>query len=425
MITGQTVFASDKTVSGAMYRKLQIGFYNVALVLWESLKSFQRNYGLQKAALLAYFCFLAMIPLLLLATLLMGRVISSSQSALSALQETISELSPAMADTVLREVQALAHNNTWSLVSVLLLFWSVIPLASALRSEFGSVFRLDQPSPFWLAKLREIGGVLLLIILLAALASGKFLHYVLPAGPAPLHFQLGLVKAVFSMTLVTGVLYVFFMILIPVRLKAVHLLTGALVTTLLLALVGPALALMLKINPNYGVTFGSLKTVFFLLVWVYYAFAAVLFGTEVMANVWRKEALILRTLFVPSQSISKRRVLLNRFVRVFGENEVVFQEGDEGHEMFHILAGSVVLSKNGKDFRTMRTGEYFGEMAMLLQAPRTVRARAGAPQTELAVIARQNFDTVLRENPKIMFAILREMAERLKATTQHLGGEGA
>ena len=402
---------------------MQIGFYNIGLVLWESLKSFQRNRGLQKAALLAYFCFLAMIPLLLLATLLMGQVISSSQSALTALQETISELSPVMADTVLREVQSLAHNRTWSLVSLLLLFWSVIPLAAAMRNEFSSIFYLDQPPPFWLAKLREMGGVLVLIVLLIALASGKVLHYLLPAGLTHPHFQLWLAKAVFSMLLTTGVLYVFFLILVPVRLKAVHLLIGALTATVLLAMVGPALALMLKINPNYGVTFGSLKTVFFLLVWVYYAFVAVLFGTEVMANAWRKETLILRTLFEGSKSIRKRRALLNQFVRIFGENEIVFLEGDEGHEMFYVLTGSVVLSKNGKDFRTMKKGAYFGEMAMLLEAPRTANARAGEPETELVVIARQNFDTVLRENPKIMFAILREMAGRLKETTQHVAAE--
>lgn len=407
-----------------MDHTLHIVFYTIGLVLWESLKSFQRNRGFQKAALLAYFCFLAMIPLLLLATLIMGRVISSSQSALTALQETIAELSPVMADTVLREVQSLAHNNTWGLVSLLLLFWSVIPLASATRNEFTSIFHLDQPASFWLGKLREMGGVLVLIILLIALASGKVLHYVLPAWLGQLHFHLWLVETVFHMVIMTGVLYIFFLILIPVRLRAVHLLTGALTTTVLLAMVGPALTLMLKINPNYGITFGSLKTVFFLLVWVYYAFAAVLFGTEVMANVWRKEALILRTLFTRSKSTQKRRALLNQFVRVLGENEIVFMEGDEGHEMFYILAGSVVLSKNGKDIRTMNTGEYFGEMAMLLNAPRTAKARAGEQGTELAAIARENFDTVLRENPEIMFAILREMADRLKKTTHHVGGEG-
>jgi len=407
-----------------MHHKLQIGFYNISLVLWESLKSFQGNRGPQKAALLAYFCFLAMIPLLLLATLLMGQVIASSQSALAALQETISEMSPAMAETALREVQSLAHNKTWSLASLLLLFWSVVPLSAAMRSEFSSIFHLDQPSSFWRAKLREMAGVLVLIILLIALASGKVLHYALPAWLAQIHFQPWLVKAVFPMLTVTGALYIFFLILIPVRLKAVHLLTGALTTAVLLAMVGPALTLMLKVNPNYGVTFGSLKTVFFLLVWVYYAFAAVLFGTEVMANVWRKEALILRTLFVASKPSRKRRALLSQFVRVFGENEVIFLEGDEGREMFYILAGSVVLSKNGKDFRTMNTEEYFGEMAMLLNAPRTAKARAGKPGTELALIDRQNFDTVLRENPKIMFAILREMADRLKETTRHVEGEG-
>ena len=72
----------------------------------------------------------------------------------------------------------------------------------------------------------------------------------------------------------------------------------------------------------------------------------------------------------------------------------------------------------------MREGEYFGEMAMLLDAPRTMTATVAEPDTVLVTISQENFATVLRENPDIVFGILRELADRLRATDEQLSSHG-
>jgi len=72
----------------------------------------------------------------------------------------------------------------------------------------------------------------------------------------------------------------------------------------------------------------------------------------------------------------------------------------------------------------MRAGEYFGEMAMLLEAPRTATAQAGPEGARLATIERGNFELILRENPHIVRGLLKEMADRLKATDQKLNNHG-
>jgi membrane protein len=84
--------------------------------------------------------------------------------------------------------------------------------------------------------------------------------------------------------------------------------------------------------------------------------------------------------------------------------------------MFFVVKGAVALSRNGQVFRTMRAGEYFGEMAMLRDAPRTATATVSEPETLLVRISHANMTTVFREDPNILLALLREMAERLERT---------
>jgi len=57
-------------------------------------------------------------------------------------------------------------------------------------------------------------------------------------------------------------------------------------------------------------------------------------------------------------------------------------------------------------------------MAMLLRSPRTATVIAVEDDTRLIRIREDNFETILRENPKIVHGILKEMAERVKRTDE-------
>jgi CRP-like cAMP-binding protein len=59
-------------------------------------------------------------------------------------------------------------------------------------------------------------------------------------------------------------------------------------------------------------------------------------------------------------------------------------------------------------------------MALLIQVPRTAAAVAAARDTRLVVISESNFETILRENPKIVLSILQEMSKRLRVGNQQL-----
>jgi membrane protein len=213
------------------------------------------------------------------------------------------------------------------------------------------------------------------------------------------------------------VLLWFFAVFSPAR-RFSLLLTGALTAAALLGVMRPLFGLLLRYNPDFGYAFGSLKTVFLLLIWVYYTFAVLLFAAEVMANLRRREALVLRGLLKPQGKGSPPHKLLERFARPLQPGEVLFAENDGGQAMYFISSGAVHLSVGGRTVRELGPGAYFGEMSMLLSAPRTATAAAGPDGAELVEIAQENFDLLLRENPEIVQGLLRELADRLRRTNQ-------
>jgi membrane protein len=156
------------------------------------------------------------------------------------------------------------------------------------------------------------------------------------------------------------------------------------------------------------------------IIWAYYTFAVILLGAEVIANVRRREALLLKGLFAPGEGAAVSKTLLDRFIRTCGEGEILFREGDSGSEMYYVLSGEVSLSLRGSQLIALKEGGYFGEMSMLLSAPRTATAAVAAPGTKLVVISHDNFDMILRENPGIVQKILKEMASRLKTTNERI-----
>ncbi len=71
---------------------------------------------------------------------------------------------------------------------------------------------------------------------------------------------------------------------------------------------------------------------------------------------------------------------LDRFLLELKAGEVIFEEGDAGDEMFVIQSGTVEIVKKRKGVEkplaTLEKGDFFGEMSILENLPRTAKARA-------------------------------------------------
>ena len=115
-----------------------------------------------------------------------------------------------------------------------------------------------------------------------------------------------------------------------------NLLVSALLTAVLWSIVRPLFTAFLQYNPDYGVAFGSLKAIFVLVVWIYYTFAVILFGTEVLANTRRREALLLSRLLELGPPGGKAfPPVPTRFIRSFERGETIFEEDSRGRDMFY------------------------------------------------------------------------------------------
>ncbi|MDX1382271.1 MAG: cyclic nucleotide-binding domain-containing protein [Thermoanaerobaculia bacterium] len=102
---------------------------------------------------------------------------------------------------------------------------------------------------------------------------------------------------------------------------------------------------------------------------------------------------------------------------VFEAGEEIFAQDEPGEEMFIIQAGKVEVLRTAPDGTRRRLavldkGDFFGEMALLEDAPRTATVRAIEKTTCLRLRA-ATFNQMLHENPEIVVRMLRTMSKRL------------
>jgi membrane protein len=368
------------------------------------------------------------MPLLVLLFFLFSMVLRSSDAVLRAMSDLVAQLFPAFNQDILADLMALSQSKAWGVAGIIALVWSMTPFAGAIRTAMDRIFRAEVRMQFLKAKALNVAAVLGILLTFTGLVGWKILLAVRPlrermAVPGWLT-QVMAEGAPFLVTLT--VIAFFYLVFAPIRLSHRQLLSGALVTSALLLVIRPLFGWFLRVNPDYGYAFGSLKAIFLLLIWVYYTFAAVLLGAELMAALRRKEALLLRGLFAPARPGARPAVsglLLEQFTRRIEPGAALFDEGQAGAEMYYVLEGAIVLTKGGRRLRTMAPGDFFGEMSMLLNSARTAAAAAGPDGARLVVITRGNFDTILRENPGIVLTVLKELAARLKATSAELAAQ--
>ena len=114
---------------------------------------------------------------------------------------------------------------------------------------------------------------------------------------------------------------------------------------------------------------------------------------------------------------------LSKFLLKLPAGAVVFDEGEAGGEMFVVQSGTVEIIKRRKGVEKilskLEKGDFFGEMSILENLPRTAKARA-ATDVELVRIDQSTFDEMLRNNGEIAVRMLRKLCLRLRETTQLL-----
>src|SRR5689334_24501191 len=102
----------------------------------------------------------------------------------------------------------------------------------------------------------------------------------------------------------------------------------------------------------------------------------------------------------------------------YPKDAVVFFENEEGDFFFMILEGRIKVTILGDDGREvilsiLGPGDFFGEMALLDNEPRSATAIA-IEDSELLSLHRTDFQTVLTDNKSITSALIKVLSGRLR-----------
>jgi HD-GYP domain-containing protein (c-di-GMP phosphodiesterase class II) len=104
----------------------------------------------------------------------------------------------------------------------------------------------------------------------------------------------------------------------------------------------------------------------------------------------------------------------------YDSDSVIIEEFTAAERFFIIVTGKVQISKRYEDgeqfiLSVQSDGDFFGEMALLDEGPRSATARALEPTTVLE-ISRENFEKLLFKAPGLAFRLLKELSARLRET---------
>lgn len=96
------------------------------------------------------------------------------------------------------------------------------------------------------------------------------------------------------------------------------------------------------------------------------------------------------------------------------EGEILFAMGDPGKEMFVVAEGEIAVLVP-QEVARLQEGDFFGEVSLLVNQPRTATARATVP-SQVLVLDRPLVRDLISASPQVLKVLLRFLRERLMAT---------
>ncbi|MDT8285936.1 MAG: cyclic nucleotide-binding domain-containing protein [Elusimicrobiales bacterium] len=133
------------------------------------------------------------------------------------------------------------------------------------------------------------------------------------------------------------------------------------------------------------------------------------------------------------EGISKKsliHVLENLQERTYLKGETIFAEGDIGRALFIVFSGKVTLTKlnpetgKAEPLAEVNPGEFFGEMALLEEMPRSAGA-AAAEETQVFMLFKTKLESLLFSYPRIGVVIASQLAKILSARLRAKTGKVA
>jgi CRP-like cAMP-binding protein len=103
----------------------------------------------------------------------------------------------------------------------------------------------------------------------------------------------------------------------------------------------------------------------------------------------------------------------------FESGQIIVTQGTPGQAFYLILTGKVEIVRDSNSLGAFGPGDFFGEMSLLDQAPRSATIRALEPTTCL-MLSSWDFKAVLEGHPSIAVKLLEVLSRRLRVADERL-----
>jgi CRP/FNR family transcriptional regulator, cyclic AMP receptor protein len=111
---------------------------------------------------------------------------------------------------------------------------------------------------------------------------------------------------------------------------------------------------------------------------------------------------------------------IEKCINEFDVNDIIFEEGSTGRELFVVLEGKIDIVKIDGARKTvivsLGKGEFFGEMAVIDGSARSATAIASAPNTRVMRINHARFVYLVSQQPAFALMVMDALSKRLRAS---------
>lgn len=104
--------------------------------------------------------------------------------------------------------------------------------------------------------------------------------------------------------------------------------------------------------------------------------------------------------------------------RTYAADEEIVREGSTGTALYIVLSGTARVVRGGDPIGEVGAGDFFGELALIEEHPRSASVIAAA-ETECLLFPAWEFTALLEEHPDIAVPIMRALIARLHRREHH------
>ncbi len=104
----------------------------------------------------------------------------------------------------------------------------------------------------------------------------------------------------------------------------------------------------------------------------------------------------------------------NEDTKTFQAGDIIIKQGDIADSMYSVIEGELDVLLNGQLINTIKSGEIFGEMALIQKEKRNATVMAKTDCT-VNIISQRQFIFLVQQNPYFALDVMSILVDRIKA----------